>query len=120
MIFFIISQYSFFISAYLLGSLFVDLQFIPSVLAEYRENRTIIVVAVSLALALINYVFLRKKEESGFFEKLSEKHQNREFNIPMWIIFSIPIIVIFVSIFIYGSFTGTLRFPLFEKMLNIQ
>lgn len=117
-LFLIVCQYSLFFGICLLASLIIDLQFIPQFLAEHIESKTLIVVVVTLISTSLNYTFLIKKENEGFFDKLSKKYKNSKYNIPMWIIFVLPIMIILGSILIYGSIAGTLRFPLFESIIK--
>lgn len=117
-IFLIACQCSFFLFIYFIGSLIFDFSNIRLFVTTHRENKFFIIAPIALILFILNYVYLSKKEHLGIFNELEKKYKRDKYWLPMWIIFSIPIMITLVAVLTPGIVNGTARFPLFEKLFR--
>lgn len=117
-IFLIACQCSFFLFIYFIGSLIYDFSNIRLFVTTHRENKFFIIVPIALVLFVLNYVYLSKKEYLGIFNEWEKKYKRDKYWLPMWIIFSIPIMITLVAVLAPGIVNGTAKFPLFENLFR--
>ena len=74
-------------------------------------------IGIPLAVILItaSSLHLKEKLNDTGLDKLTARFSEKWKNIPIWLIFILPIIFVFVTPVLYGWINGTLSFPIFEK-----
>lgn len=98
--------------------LFVDSNPIRDFIQNNRDKKFLII-GVSMCLTMIpNYIYFSPKREKKYYEGLKKKYYREKYKTHIWVIFGAPIYITLISTIGYGLIKGTLRFPLFEKILN--
>jgi amino acid permease len=105
------------------ASLLVPLMLIINSLAKVEpqmlgvNNRIKYYIGVPLAIILIilNSYWIKRKLKSEKLNDLRNKFQKEKYKVPIWVIFSIPVLFVFICPIIYGMINGTLSFPFLEK-----
>jgi hypothetical protein len=74
-------------------------------------------IGIPFAVILItaSSLYLKEKLSDTGFDKLKARYSEKWKNIPIWLIFILPIILVFFTPILYGWINGTLSFPIFEK-----
>ncbi|WP_189360731.1 hypothetical protein [Algibacter mikhailovii] len=72
-------------------------------------------IPLAILLLILNTKYIKIKLKNNGIDLLNSRFKNTLNWIPIWLIFSSPIIFVFVCPIIYGAINGTLSFPLFEK-----
>jgi amino acid permease len=81
------------------------------------DNRIKYCIGVPFAIILIilNSYWIKRRLKSEKLNDLRNKFQKKKYKIPIWIIFSIPVLFVIVCPIIYGIINGTLSFPFLER-----
>lgn len=115
-IFLLMIESSLFVLFVFWGGLIINMDFVHNFLGQHRENKLYTIIPISIILFIANYIPLKIKYKNGYFNALIAKYKKDKYELPMWVIFSIPVIIILVSIIGYGFVKGTVRFPLLESL----
>lgn len=71
-------------------------------------------------MSLLDYIFFRFydyfKRKKDYYLGLEKKYLKDKYKLPIWIMFSFPIFILFISIIEYGLIKGTLRSPLLDSL----
>ncbi len=111
--FMVLFQASLLVPLVLILNLFTKLD--PQILGVDNRIKYYIGVPLAIILIILNSYWIKRKLKGEKLNDLRNKFQKEKYKVPIWIIFSIPVLFVFVSPIIYGIINGTLSFPFLEK-----
>jgi len=111
--FIVLLQASLLVPIFLIFNLFVKLD--PQIVGIDNRIKYYIGVPLAIALIILNSYLLKGKLKGEKLTILRSKFHKEKYKVPIWIIFSIPVLFVFVCPIIYGILNGTLSFPFLEK-----
>ena len=87
----------------------------PQMLGVDNRIKYYIGVPLAIILIILNSYWIKRKLKSEKLNDLLNKFQKEKYKVPIWVIFSIPVLFVFICPIIYGMINGTLSFPFLEK-----
>ncbi|HHV00133.1 MAG TPA: hypothetical protein GXX76_09810 [Bacteroidales bacterium] len=111
--FMVLLQASLLVPLILIINLFTKVE--PQMLGVDNRIKYYIGVPLAIILIILNSYWIKRKLKSEKLNDLRSKFQKEKYKVPIWVIFSIPVLFVFICPIIYGMINGTLSFPFLGK-----
>ncbi len=111
--FMVLLQASLLVPLILIINLFTKVE--PQMLGLDNRIEYYIGVPLAIILIILNSYWIKRKLKSEKLNDLRSKFQKEKYKVPIWVIFSIPVLFVFICPIIYGMINGTLSFPFLGK-----
>ena len=103
--FMVLLQASLLVPLILIINLFTKVE--PQMLGVDNRIKYYIGVPLAIILIILNSYWIKRKLKSEKLNDLRSKFQKEKYKVPIWVIFSIPVLFVFICPIIYGMINGT-------------
>lgn len=111
--FMVVFQFSFLVPLYLISTQIFDYK-LRDIFTEGTSLTYYLSLPLAIAMFYVNGRLLNKKLTGKEYNELHHKYFSDKYRLPMWCIFSLPILVGFVLPLLVGILTGSVRSPFLE------
>src|SRR5690554_6409758 len=89
----------------------------PQILGVDSRIKYYIGIPLAVLLIFVNTILFKKNLKGEALNNLKIRYEKERYLLPIWVIFSAPVVFVFVFPIVYGVINGTISFPFLENLL---